>query len=160
MKCFYHQEKDAVATCQQCGKAVCRDCVVTIDGNKQYCPDCLQLIIESQKKTLASIKWRLIFFGVFFVLGLILSAINGSYGALIACAIIGWLPIAYFYSKGAPDPYVPVSLEGAGQLAFFKLIVNAILGFIAVIRGIIDYNSFNKIIASNTEVYNDVISRR
>lgn len=26
MKCFYHEEKDAVATCQNCGKGLCKEC--------------------------------------------------------------------------------------------------------------------------------------
>ena len=33
MSCFYHSDRDAVATCPQCGKYLCHDCAsVTTDG--------------------------------------------------------------------------------------------------------------------------------
>ena len=28
MKCFNHQDRDAVGTCKSCGKGICRDCAV------------------------------------------------------------------------------------------------------------------------------------
>ena len=28
MKCFYHDDRDAVGTCKSCSKGVCRDCAV------------------------------------------------------------------------------------------------------------------------------------
>lgn len=42
MKCFYHTELDAVATCSQCGKAACRSCVEDI-GGAMLCTACLEL---------------------------------------------------------------------------------------------------------------------
>lgn len=30
MKCFNHEERDAVGTCKSCGKGVCRDCAVDL----------------------------------------------------------------------------------------------------------------------------------
>ena len=26
MKCFYHEDREAAATCQRCGKGLCREC--------------------------------------------------------------------------------------------------------------------------------------
>lgn len=31
MKCFDHNERDAVGTCKSCGKGLCRDCAVDLD---------------------------------------------------------------------------------------------------------------------------------
>ncbi|MBP7275989.1 MAG: hypothetical protein KBA51_07280, partial [Kiritimatiellae bacterium] len=28
MKCFNHEDRDAVGTCKSCGKGVCRECAV------------------------------------------------------------------------------------------------------------------------------------
>jgi len=37
MKCFYHEEKDAVGQCQQCGKGLCKACLIEHNG---ICEDC------------------------------------------------------------------------------------------------------------------------
>lgn len=46
MKCFYHTELDAVATCSQCGKASCRSCIEDI-GGAMLCKGCLELHAEN-----------------------------------------------------------------------------------------------------------------
>lgn len=38
MKCFYHETVDAVATCKNCCKALCRQCAVDV-GNGMACRD-------------------------------------------------------------------------------------------------------------------------
>lgn len=40
MKCYYHEDRDAVGTCQDCGKALCRDCASKY--TPVLCPDCAQ----------------------------------------------------------------------------------------------------------------------
>lgn len=40
MKCYYHPEVDATATCADCGKAICQDCAVDM-GGKLHCRECL-----------------------------------------------------------------------------------------------------------------------
>ncbi len=42
MKCYVHNDVDAVGTCTSCGKSLCQDCVRTVDG-KLVCKDCLPL---------------------------------------------------------------------------------------------------------------------
>ena len=39
MKCSKHQ-KQSVATCQWCGKLLCRECIAKTNGKKAYCVDC------------------------------------------------------------------------------------------------------------------------
>lgn len=41
MKCYIHNEADAVGTCTSCGKAVCSACEMTVNG-KTVCKDCVQ----------------------------------------------------------------------------------------------------------------------
>ncbi len=43
MKCYYHPDKDAVGVCVRCGKAVCAEDSVIIDG-KLYCKECSKTI--------------------------------------------------------------------------------------------------------------------
>jgi len=40
MKCYYHPEIDAVATCTTCGKAICQSCAVNVAG-RLVCQPCL-----------------------------------------------------------------------------------------------------------------------
>jgi len=39
MKCYNHPDKDAVGICSRCGKAVCAEDSVVVDG-KLYCKEC------------------------------------------------------------------------------------------------------------------------
>ena len=41
MKCYVHQNDDAVAVCKSCGKGVCNDCAIIISGNS-YCKTCIE----------------------------------------------------------------------------------------------------------------------
>jgi hypothetical protein len=43
MKCYVHNDVDAVGTCTSRGKSLCQDCVRTVDG-KLVCKDCLPLL--------------------------------------------------------------------------------------------------------------------
>lgn len=46
MKCFYHEKKDAVATCQNCGKGLCKTC-----ASKQsscLCEECIKDISKNE----------------------------------------------------------------------------------------------------------------
>jgi hypothetical protein len=40
MKCYYHPEIDAFATCSNCGKAICKSCSVNVAG-RLMCQQCL-----------------------------------------------------------------------------------------------------------------------
>jgi hypothetical protein len=40
MKCYYHPEVEAVATCVNCGKAICQTCSVDVAG-RLICQNCL-----------------------------------------------------------------------------------------------------------------------
>ncbi|MDX9991913.1 MAG: DUF4190 domain-containing protein [Anaerolineales bacterium] len=40
MKCYYHPETEAIATCTSCGKAICESCSVNVAG-KILCQQCL-----------------------------------------------------------------------------------------------------------------------
>jgi len=55
MKCYNHSDVDATGVCVSCGKAVCKDCGVDVNG-KLMCKSCLstrpmQNTIQKEKKT-------------------------------------------------------------------------------------------------------------
>jgi phage shock protein C len=47
MRCFYHEDKDAVGICISCKKGVCPNCAIEYN-NKLYCPSCFS---SSNKRT-------------------------------------------------------------------------------------------------------------
>ncbi len=62
MKCYNHPDRDAVGVCVKCGKAVCVEDSVVIDG-KLYCKDCATTIPNKEvpKKLYRSTKNRILF---------------------------------------------------------------------------------------------------
>ena len=52
MKCFQHNERDAVGTCAGCGGAGCRECLVHYAGAK-LCPACAVNAYEQQRASIA-----------------------------------------------------------------------------------------------------------
>lgn len=49
MKCEKHLEREAIGVCANCGKAICAECRVNIEG-KNYCKDCVCELFEEEKK--------------------------------------------------------------------------------------------------------------
>ncbi len=45
MKCAYHPVVDAVGTCVNCGRSVCAECKVVLDG-KIYCKPCADIVFS------------------------------------------------------------------------------------------------------------------
>lgn len=41
MKCYVHEDKEAIGACTECGKFICEACELTIDG-KKVCKSCLE----------------------------------------------------------------------------------------------------------------------
>jgi len=50
MKCYVHPEKEAIGTCVGCGKAICDNCKMEVEG-KYYCKNC---IVDLAKKSQAN----------------------------------------------------------------------------------------------------------
>lgn len=46
MKCYLHNEAEAVGTCIQCGKGLCPDCALNVNG-KIVCRECAAMPAES-----------------------------------------------------------------------------------------------------------------
>lgn len=48
MRCSYHQDREAIGTCSRCGRGICEECNVPVNG-KYVCKNCIG-IIASQKQ--------------------------------------------------------------------------------------------------------------
>ncbi|MBI2834374.1 MAG: hypothetical protein HYX76_08110 [Acidobacteria bacterium] len=55
MRCFYHRERDAVATCKNCGRGVCPDCAVDV-GNGLACRDRCEAEVRSLNEIISRNK--------------------------------------------------------------------------------------------------------
>lgn len=48
MKCFYHEDREATATCQHCGKALCRECAAL--HTPCLCQECAELLENERQQ--------------------------------------------------------------------------------------------------------------
>ena len=48
MKCYIHPKIDALGTCSDCGKGLCKECAVEV-GNKLKCRECLKQTRETHR---------------------------------------------------------------------------------------------------------------
>ncbi|WP_424356624.1 hypothetical protein [Methanocella sp. MCL-LM] len=46
MKCYLHGDRDATGTCTRCGRALCPDCTMTVNGNV-VCRQCTEQMASS-----------------------------------------------------------------------------------------------------------------
>lgn len=50
MKCYLHNEVDAIGTCTRCGKALCSECAIMVSG-KLMCKQCTEQMASSAAYT-------------------------------------------------------------------------------------------------------------
>ena len=55
MRCFYHQDADAVATCKNCGRGLCAGCAVDV-GNGLACPSRCEEEVRALNRVIARNK--------------------------------------------------------------------------------------------------------
>jgi len=49
LRCSYHQDREAIGTCARCGRGVCDECHVTVNG-KNVCKACIGTIASQGHK--------------------------------------------------------------------------------------------------------------
>lgn len=95
MKCYYHPEVDAVATCTACGKAICQSCAVNVAG-RLVCQPCLAsgTAVGSRAVDTTPTNSLAIISLVLGILGLLGCVCGGSLGGIlfgIPAGITGWM---------------------------------------------------------------------
>lgn len=105
--CYYHTDRDAVASCVNCGRLVCDECKVDLNDS-MYCNDCVNALLVVSKKSNwfeRHLHWTavLTFLGAVFAVGLV-------YGVYITM-----------------DPYM--SLEAQGIIDFLVASIVLAIGW-------------------------------
>lgn len=90
MKCYNHQDRDAVATCTKCGKSLCKECA---DKHSPcLCDECYSQLREDELKNLQDAKKP-------FIKAIILGVVFLVAALFLVAAADGpaWLPILAFF---------------------------------------------------------------
>ena len=159
MNCYHHPNTPAVATCRDCGKAICKDCTTEMSNGDLLCPSCLKSLGYYQLNWLKRFKKRLITGGILGVIFAYIIIKEAGTAGIIWGLVIGFfiacLPVAYFVSGPTPDPYVPTSLESAGKLELLKFGISFITSPIGLIRGLSEYKKMKAAAESNLKTRNN-----
>jgi hypothetical protein len=85
MKCFVHQNTDAIGVCSTCGRGLCTACVVKI-GGKFYCKDDADRVFGRKLTTrvVAGEKER----GAALMVGSILAYLVGGVAVVLSCFVL------------------------------------------------------------------------
>jgi hypothetical protein len=97
MRCYYHPKEEAVAICMSCGKGICQQCTVLVEGNS-HCRTCVETRgITSQIAQTAIPKSAGIPSKIPFVIGGVGAIMSGVAAVLSIFGGIGSLWIYGFY---------------------------------------------------------------
>lgn len=90
MKCSYHQDRDAIGTCSRCGRGICDECNVPVDG-KNTCKSCAGKM-ASQTQTCRKEPLLALILSFFLPgLGQIYNGNTNNGILLIAAAVLSWI---------------------------------------------------------------------
>ena len=114
MKCYYHPEVDAVASCTNCGKAICSSCAVNVAG-RLVCQQCLASGASSKAVATAPTNTLAIVSIVLGVLGLLGCMCGGSIGGVllgVPAGITGWIARKQLLQTGQNEQGLQLATVG------------------------------------------------
>ena len=112
MKCYYHPSEDAVATCTECGMAMCEKCF-NASERSGLCPSCRVEEISSERKKVNKRGRKRLFLAVFWCI----FALTLAIGAAFAIAFLNDKIQTFFAPKGKIAIIVIACLVGSFALA-------------------------------------------
>ncbi len=126
MKCSYHQDREAVGTCSRCGRGICVECNVPVNG-KNLCKNCMGAIVTRKqcyrKEPLLALTFSILLPG----LGQIYNDDTNKGIALIIAAVAAWLLtsvlVGFFIYVGLwafamYDAYTTAEKINRGEISF------------------------------------------
>ena len=139
MKCYYHPEVDAVATCTGCGKAICQKCAVNVSG-KLICQQCLSSGTVSKGQATESIPTNplSVISLVLGILGLSVCVCGMWSGILLGApaAITGWLARRQLLQAGQDQQGLQLATVGL-VLGVAEVVLSIlILVFVGAVYGL------------------------
>lgn len=111
MNCVFHSDRNAIGTCNHCGKNLCSECQVQVE-QERYCKECVAKKVGDSKKEEHSPVLAALLSFVFAGLGQIY---NGQVGKGILIFFTAWLIIPWII--GIFDAYKTAVKIHKGQLA-------------------------------------------
>ncbi|MBW7954301.1 hypothetical protein H3C61_00610 [Candidatus Gracilibacteria bacterium] len=122
MKCYYHNDKDSVSQCVNCGKFLCKECSdkFTYDG-KIICEDCAGNINNQIFKGTKNIKTNLVLISVLWFLFMLTPITHGSLDGLL---LIYMIFLFFYLKKEIPLPNIFVAGGWIFWLIFFVFIIS------------------------------------
>lgn len=139
MKCYYHETKEGVGTCQGCGKSLCKICIDQYESglcesceNKKRKREEEEVLnkknnLKAQAKnnvevTKKQLKKTIIKSAIFGVIGIFIGSDSGSIGNIILFTyLFAALPWGWAFVKNAID---------TGEWAFMAVLTNSIWLFV------------------------------
>lgn len=148
MKCYYHEDRDAVAQCNVCGKGLCRECADM--SNPPICRDCcseIEVNVKDEAKKLIKRSILLFILGGIFGLFIIIAACSeadvGFFSTALTAIIVfvmlgwalagfpcGWRALSKLFSKF--DFLLILPIMGWLILFGLKLGLSVYVGFVAL----------------------------
>jgi len=141
MKCYYHEDRDAVATCKRCGKSLCKECASKYQI--VYCADCAaQMRAEAVNKKERDRQSKLIDTKSEIIKAFVIGAI----AAIVGVALMIWLssdgPITFSYVEliqiAAMFFFFPFGWSALSAVPFFYGLSSSTL-FVAMIFNLIKF---------------------
>ena len=160
MKCYKHLENDAVATCQVCGKGLCKECVDACEGGELLCDACAKAkddeAFEKAKTEFYKDRGSLI---VKPIIGLVLMVLAFIFIREWWCLFAFFLPFGWYTNTKTEGEKTRDAIERAsnpflhliGELFGFilKLCLCAVLGIPFFIKLLVRHISDIKFIKEN-----------
>lgn len=148
MKCFYHPDNEAVATCSNCNKGLCSDCT----SHLPFCTDCYLAEIRANKRKISNR------FGISLLLLIVTMSFCHSHPAFILLyymfASIPWGMAALDKSpSGFGTKVVVVNLKEPPQWTLGKIFLSIFIGvYVApfqIYKAVKDYRRYSEILKVN-----------
>lgn len=131
MKCYVHPDAEAVGTCTQCGKNVCSNCAMEVDG-KLVCKTCAQGMANKQVAAATAVNKKEPLFALvlsFFIPGLgqlyngdarkgIILFVGAVVSALLMWVCLGFLTYLIIWLYGMYDAYVYAEKINRGEVKY------------------------------------------
>lgn len=136
MKCFYHNDRDAVAQCSECGKFLCSECAEAWEP--PHCPSCGKAKLSYNKSSAAASLILAVI--LFLITAAFVWGVNASDGYELNIAqilFIGYMvaaiPSGWRILSGLTSKFFLI-LPGIGWLFYFavKLWLAALAGIVAL----------------------------
>ncbi len=135
MKCYYHEDREIVATCTECGKGLCKACASKWDP--VLCDDCAaERLAEKRASLKRTIGLGVLIWAAAIVIGIVAAIKNASpqailigvlYGYMLGGVPNGWAVL----TKLQPSMFLFLPMVGWVIYFVIKFVLAMVVGLVA-----------------------------